>query len=50
MRKLFLLTAMICVVLISCKKESAENKQAVNSWTFKVDGTTYKGTIFLMHS
>lgn len=46
MRKLFLLTAMICVVLISCKKESAENKQAVNSWTFKVDGTTYKGTIF----
>ena len=47
MKKLLFLTLIVSAGLFSCKKESSNPNptQAANSWTFKVQGTTYQGVL-----
>ncbi|MBI3138836.1 MAG: hypothetical protein HYZ15_09650 [Sphingobacteriales bacterium] len=47
MKVLLMAIALVSIGLFSCKKDSPDNNnQEVNTWTFKAQGTTYKGVLF----
>ena len=48
MRKLLFCTLIAAVGLLSCSKGSSDDDQVqqMNTWTFKAEGTTYKGDLF----
>ncbi|HEV8504905.1 MAG TPA: hypothetical protein VGQ53_05885, partial [Chitinophagaceae bacterium] len=48
MKKLLFVALIVSIGLFSCKKESTDKNnpnQAANSWTFKVQDTTYQGAL-----
>lgn len=48
MKRFVLAISILSVVVFSCKKETTSNtpEQAVNTWSFKAQGTTYQGELY----